>query len=51
MDPDARLRLAESNLRRADRAVIGNDAYARVIQEYNDAVAAKEEADKNKKSE
>ena len=51
MDPDARLRLAESNLRRADRDVIGNEAYARVIQEYNDAVAAKEEADKNKKSE
>ena len=46
MTPEQRVKLAEGNLRRANREIIGDDAYAEVIKEYNDAVAALEASKK-----
>ncbi len=47
MTLEQRVKLAEGNLRRANRELIGDEAYAKVIQDYNDAVAALE-ASQNK---
>ncbi len=47
MSLEERVKLAEGNLRRANRELIGDEAYAKVIQDYNDAVAALE-ASQNK---
>ena len=46
MTLEEKVKLAEGNLRRANRELIGNEAYAKVIQDYNDAVAALEASKK-----
>lgn len=46
MSPEQRLKIAEGNLRRANRELIGDEAYGKIIREYNDAVAAVEAAQK-----
>lgn len=46
MTLEQKVKLAEGNLRRANRDLIGDEAYAKVIQAYNDAVAALEASKK-----
>lgn len=46
MSLEQRAKLAEGNLRRANRDLIGEEAYAKVIQDYNDAIAALEASKK-----
>ncbi len=46
MTLEQKVKLAEGNLRRANRDLIGDEAYAKVIKDYNDAVAALEESKK-----
>ena len=46
MSLEDRVKLAANNLRRANRQLIGDEAYAKVIKDYNDAVAALEASKK-----
>ena len=46
MSLEDRVKLAANNLRRANRQLIGDEAYAKVIKDYNDAVAALETSKK-----